>query len=47
MSHIVEEYAKSLGVKIGQPIFKHHFFPVKSEKFITFHTHDKTSPAQH
>lgn len=47
MSHIVEEYAKSLGVKIGQPIFKNHFFPVKSEKFITFHTNDKKSPARH
>lgn len=47
MSHIIEEYAKSLGVRVGKPIFKNHFFPIKSNKFITFHTNDKKSPARH
>tara|TARA_R110002020_G_scaffold133235_3_gene297334 strand:+ start:32793 stop:34001 length:1209 start_codon:yes stop_codon:yes gene_type:complete len=47
MSHIAEEYAKSLGVRIGQPKITSHFYPVISEKFITFHTNDKKSPARH
>ena len=28
MSHIAEEYAKSLGVKIGQPEIIGHFYPI-------------------
>lgn len=35
MSHIVEEYAKHLGVKIAKPIISKHFMPLKHEKFIT------------
>ena len=35
MSHLVEEYAKNLGVKISQPIVKDHFFPILFEKYIT------------
>lgn len=47
MSHIVEEYAKNLGVKIGKPIITDHFYPVTSDNYITFHTNDKKSPARH
>lgn len=47
MSHIAEEYAKSLGVRIGQPKITSHFYPLVSDKFITFHTNDKKSPARH
>lgn len=35
MSHLVEEYAKNLGVKIGKPVLAEHFFPVIPEKYIT------------
>lgn len=47
MTHIVEEYAKSLGVKIGRPIIESHFYPITSKNYITFHTNDKKSPARH
>jgi len=35
MSHLVEVYAKDLGVKIGEPHFKPHFFPLLEENYIT------------
>lgn len=35
MSHLIEEYAKNLGVKIGKPVLTEHFFPVIPEKYIT------------
>lgn len=47
MSHLIEEYAKSLGCKIGRPYLCDHFYPVISKKYITFHTNDKKVPAKH
>ena len=47
MSHIAEEYAKSLGCRIGTPVLEPHFFPVTSGKYITFHTNAKKAPAKH
>lgn len=41
MSHLVEEYAKSLGVKIGKPIFEPHYLPITDEKYITIHVDNK------
>ncbi len=41
MSHLAEEYAKSCGVKIGEPIFKPHYFPILEEKYITIHNDKK------
>lgn len=41
MSHLVEEYAKNLGVKIGKPIFEPHYMPITDEKYITFHVDNK------
>ena len=38
MSHLLEEYAKNLGVKIARPIVKGHFFPLVGEKYITIST---------
>lgn len=35
MSHLVEEYAKNLGVKISKPVLAEHFFPVIPDKYIT------------
>lgn len=37
MSHLIEEYAKSLGVKIGSPVVKDHYFPISLDKYITIH----------
>lgn len=34
MSHILEEYAKSCGVKIGKPTFKPLFYPIEFDKYI-------------
>eukprot|EP01049_Picozoa_sp_SAG25_P019599 SAG25_NODE_6250_length_575_cov_0.638655_1_plen_31_part_10 len=28
MAHLIEEYAKSLGVKISSPVVKDHYFPI-------------------
>jgi len=41
MSHLVEEYAKNLGVKIGKPIFPTHYIPVIDDKYITVHIDNK------
>ena len=41
MAHLVEEYAKSLGVKIGKPFLLEHFYPVKHSKYITIHCDNK------
>jgi len=41
MSHLVEEYAKNLGVKIGKPIFEPHYMPVIDSKYITVHVDNK------
>lgn len=41
MGHLIEEYAKNLGVKIGKPIFEPHFIPIVDEKYITIHVDDK------
>ena len=38
MSHIAEEYAKCLGVKIGRPEISEHFYPTPSGKYITLHS---------
>ena len=35
MSHLIEEYAKNLGVKISEPIVNDHFFPIIPYKYIT------------
>ena len=35
MSHLIEEYAKSLGVRISEPIVRDHFFPTLPERYIT------------
>ena len=47
MSHLIEEYAKSLGVKIGEPTLDPHFFPILKEKYITFHTNNEKVKAKH
>ena len=35
MAHLLEEYAKNLGVKFSKPIVYDHFFPLKFDKYIT------------
>jgi hypothetical protein len=41
MSHILEEYAKSLGVYISKPIISEHYFPICDEKYIVIYSEDK------
>ena len=40
MSHLLEEYAKNLGVKISLPVVKDHFFPLTEDKYITLSNDD-------
>lgn len=47
MSHLVEEYAKNLGCKIGKPYLSSHFYPVIPDKYITFHTNEKKVQSKH
>lgn len=35
MSHIIEEYAKSLGTKPGRPKIEPHFYPIPFKRYIT------------
>ena len=39
--HIVEQYALSCGLKIGEPCIERLFFPLPVDKFITFHNSSK------
>ena len=41
MSHLLEEYAKNLGVKISLPIVSDHFFPLTCDKYITLSNDDE------
>lgn len=41
MSHILEEYAKNLGVLISKPIIAEHYFPIPEDKYITIHCENK------
>jgi hypothetical protein len=41
MSHIVEEYAKSCGVYVGEPIIQEHYYPIVFDKYITIHSDAK------
>jgi hypothetical protein len=41
MGHLIEEYAKTLGVKIGKPVLVEHFYPILDDKYITIHTDSK------
>ena len=41
MAHLLEEYAKNLGVKISTPIIKDHFFPLNFDKYITISKNDE------
>ena len=40
MAHLLEEYAKSLGVKISSPVVKDHFFPLNFDNYITISKDD-------
>ena len=39
--HLSNLYARDLGVKVGNPILKPHFFPILDDRFITVHNSDK------
>lgn len=41
MSHVLEEYAKNLGVLISKPIVSKHYFPVVEDKYITIFSEEK------
>lgn len=41
MGHLIEEYAKSLGVKIGKPVLVDHYYPTLDNKYITIHADNK------
>lgn len=41
MSHLIEEYAKCLGVKISRPKILSHYFPISVNKYITIQTTSK------
>ncbi len=42
MSHLVEEYAKNLGVKIAKPTVAKHFYPLLADKYITVYSEHTT-----
>ena len=41
MPHLLEEYAKNLGVKISLPVIRDHFFPLTADKYITLSNDDE------
>jgi len=47
MSHLAEVYAKDLGVKIGEPIFKAHYYPIMEENYITIHNDNKVQAKEY
>lgn len=47
MSHLIEEYAKNLGVKIAEPIVSQHFWPVIPEKYIVVYLESESPSKQY
>jgi hypothetical protein len=47
MPHIVELYAKDLGVKTGKPDFSVHFIPIGEDKYITLHVDSEIEAKQY
>jgi hypothetical protein len=43
MSHLIQEYAKNLGVKISKPEIQQHYFPCLDQKYIVFYDGEKSS----
>jgi hypothetical protein len=43
MSHLIEEYAKNLGVKISKPIVSRHFWPLVFDEYITISLEDQAA----
>ena len=43
MAHLIQEYAKNLGVKISKPIVKEHYFPIQFDKYITISVDSSTT----
>lgn len=41
MGHLIEEYAKCLGVKVSRPKLLSHYFPINADKYITIQTTNK------
>ena len=41
MSHVLEEYAKNLGVLISKPIVSKHYFPLVEDKYITIFSEEE------
>lgn len=41
MSHLIEEYAKNLGVIASRPVISEHYYPVDSKGYITIQTTKK------
>ena len=41
MPHLLEEYAKNLGVKISLPVVNDHFFPLITDNYITISNDDE------
>lgn len=41
MGHLIEEYAKCLGVKVSRPKLLSHYFPINVDKYITIQTTNK------
>ena len=41
MPHLLEEYAKNLGVKISLPVVNDHFFPLMIDNYITISNDDE------
>lgn len=41
MGHLIEEYAKCLGVKISKPKILSHYYPINVDKYITIQTTNK------
>ena len=42
MGHLIQEYAKSLGVKISSPVLKEHYFPINIGRYITISLDEDT-----
>ena len=47
MSHLVDVYAKDLGVKMGRPFLNPHFFPIVEDKYITIHNDNKIASKEY
>jgi hypothetical protein len=47
MPHLIKEFAKNCGVKVGEPILSEHFFPLPCDNYVTIDSNQQHQVSQY